>query len=84
MDCPVSNTGKTVMTIVIDREVVVGLRMEEGSNNGSLLSQQDLQPVAETVWQISRESTGDIRDLGIERNFALRLTVSIAQADIRN
>lgn len=84
MDCPVSNTGKTVMTIVIDREVVVGLRMEEGSNNGPLLSQQDLQPVAETVWQINRESTGDIKDLGIERNFALRLTVSIAQADIRN
>tara|TARA_B100000809_G_C14921886_1_gene453680 strand:+ start:223 stop:477 length:255 start_codon:yes stop_codon:yes gene_type:complete len=84
MDCPVSNTGKTVMTIVIDREVVGGLSMEEGSNNGPLLCQQDLQPVAETVWQISRESTRDIRDLGIERNFALRLTVSIAQADIRN
>jgi hypothetical protein len=48
MDCPVSNTGKTVMTIVIDREVVGGLGMEEGSNNGPLLSQQDLQPVAET------------------------------------
>lgn len=82
MDCPVSNTGKTVMTIVIDREVVVGLRMEEGSNNGPLLSQQDLQPVDENAWQISRESTGDIRDLGIERNFALRLPVLIAQADI--